>query len=579
MLALAASIILASGWRRRLIALAAGATGALAMAPFNFFPALAIPMTVAVWLIDGCAETRQKPAGRWMFLGLPVAAGRAFGVGWWWGFGYFLAGLWWLGVAFLVEADKFAWALPLGVVGLPAALAIFPALGFMIARVLWTPGAGRLFALAAGLSLAEWLRGHILTGFPWNTLGMALGGNLVTAQLASLIGLYGLTVIAILIFSAPAVLGEKSAVQGERRRLPPPIGAAVLALAGICAFGALRLAGTTSEPVAGVKLRIMQPNLPQDAKFRPDNKARILSLYLTLSARRAEPDRSGLDDVTVLIWPESAFPFILSRDAGALAEIGAVLPQGTVLVTGAARADDEARRSASGRTRYFNAIQVIASGGHILDNYDKVHLVPFGEYVPFQPAFDRLGLRQFVHLPGGFAAGAKQRLLVVPGLPAVAPLICYEAIFPGEVVPSEAPRPGLLLNVTNDGWFGTTTGPYQHFAQARLRAIEEGLPLIRAANTGISAIVDPYGRVLAELPLGAEGVLDGGLPQTIAAPVFARFPFSSAFSVWIAVLAIAVSRSKGTLVKNRRPIPPPAHPAARARELSRMPPRFPLFER
>ena len=545
MLALAASIILATGWRRRLIALAAGATGALAMAPFNFFPALAIPMTVAVWLIDGCAETRQIPAGRWIFSRLPVAAGRAFGVGWWWGFGYFLAGLWWLGAAFLVEADEFAWALPLGVVGLPAALAIFPGLGFMIAWLLWRPGAGRLFALAAGLSFAEWLRGHILTGFPWNTFGMALGGNLVTAQLASIVGLYGLTVIAILIFSAPAVLGEKSAMQGAWHRLPGPIAAAVLAFAGICAFGALRLVGATAAPVAGVKLRIMQPNLAQDAKFRPENKARILSRYLTLSTRGAESDRSGLIDVTVLIWPESAFPFILSRDAGALAEIGAVLPEDTVLVTGAARADDETRRPASGRARYFNAIQVLASGGHILDSYDKVHLVPFGEYLPFEIAFGWLGLRQFVHLPGGFEAGSKRRLLVVPGLPAVAPLICYEAIFPGEVVPSGAPRPGLLLNVTNDGWFGTTTGPYQHFAQARLRAIEEGLPLIRAANTGISAIVDPYGRVLAELPLGAEGVLDGVLPQTIAPPVFARFPFVSAFSVWIAVLAIAVSRRRG----------------------------------
>ncbi|MGH6812889.1 MAG: apolipoprotein N-acyltransferase [Methylocella sp.] len=546
MLVLAASIILASGWRRRLIALAAGATGALAMAPFNFFPAFIIPMTVAVWLIDGCAaEPRQMPAGRRFRADLPVAARCAFGVGWWWGFGYFLAGLWWLGAAFLVEADKFAWALPLGVVGLPAALAIFPALGFMIARLLWTPGAGRLFALAAGLSFAEWLRGHVLTGFPWNTFGMALGGNLVTAQLASIVGLYGLTVIAILIFSAPAVLGEKSAMQGARRRFPPPIAAAVLAFAGICAFGALRLAGTTAEPVAGVKLRIMQPNLAQDAKFRPENKAWIMARYLTLSARGAKSDRSGLDDVTVLIWPESAFPFILSRDAGALAEIGAVLPQDTVLVTGAARADDEARRSTSGRARYFNSIQVIASGGHILDSYDKVHLVPFGEYLPFQTAFDRLGLRQFVHLPGGFEAGSKRRLLVVPGLPAVAPLICYEAIFPGEVVPSGAPRPGLLLNVTNDGWFGATPGPYQHFAQARLRAIEEGLPLIRAANTGISAIVDPHGRVLAELPLGAEDVLDGALPQAIAPPVFARFPFVSGFSIWIAVLAIAVSRRRG----------------------------------
>ncbi|MGQ0444848.1 MAG: apolipoprotein N-acyltransferase [Beijerinckiaceae bacterium] len=545
MLALAASIILASGWRRRLIALSSGAAGALTMEPFNFFPALVIPMTVAVWLIDGCVETRKMPAGPRFRLGLPIAFRRAFGAGWWWGFGYFLAGFWWLGAAFLVEADEFAWALPLGVVGLPAALAIFPGLGFLFARLLWMPGAGRLFALAAGLSFAEWLRGHVLTGFPWNIYGMALGGNLVTAQLASLAGLYGLTVIAILIFSTPAVLGEKSAMQGARRRLPPPIAAAALAFAGICAFGALRLAGTSVDLVPGVKLRIMQPNLTQDAKFRPESKAWILSRYLTLSARGKKSDYSGLEGVTVLVWPESAFPFILSRDAGALAEIGAVLPHDTVLVTGAARADDKASRSASGRTQYFNAIQVVASGGHIIDSYDKVHLVPFGEYLPFEAAFDRLGVRQFAHIPGGFDAGSKSQVLVVPGLPPVAPLICYEAIFPGEVIPSEVPRPGLLLNVTNDGWFGMTSGPYQHFAQARLRAIEEGLPLIRAANSGISAIVDPYGRILAELPLGAEGVLDGGLPQTIAPPVFARFPFVSTFFVWIAVLAIAVSRRWG----------------------------------
>jgi apolipoprotein N-acyltransferase len=540
--AIATAIILAAGWRRRFIAFAAGAVGALAMAPFNFFPALIIPMTAAVWLIDGCVDTRQKPASGRVRLGLP-AAWRAFALGWWWGFGYFVAGFWWLGAAFLVEADEFAWALPLGVAGLPAVLAVFAGLGFMLARLLWTAGAGRLFALAAGLSFTEWLRGHVLTGFPWNTFGMALGGNLVTAQLASIVGLYGLTVIAILIFSAPAVLAEKAAVRGARRRFPRPIIAAILAFCGICGFGAWRLAQAVPEPVAGVKLRIMQPNLEQDAKFRPENKARILSHYLALSARPAEKDQFGLDDVTVLIWPESAFPFILARDAGALAAIGAVLPQDTVLVTGAAREEDGTRRSLSGNARYFNAIQVVASGGHILDSYDKVHLVPFGEYLPFQAVFDRLGLHQFVHVPGGFEAGSGRHLLIVPGLPAVAPLICYEAIFPGEAVPSGAPaeRPGLLLNVTNDGWFGTTTGPYQHFAQARLRAIEEGLPLIRAANTGISAIVDPYGRILAELPLGAEGVLDGGLPQRIEAPVFARFPLSSGFFLWAAVLGLALA--------------------------------------
>ncbi len=544
--AAAAAVMLASGWRRRIIAFAAGITGALALAPFNFFPAMVIPMTAAVWLIDGCARTSQKTAaGRfrlagWFRLGMPVSAWRAFGAGWWWGFGYFIGGLWWLGAAFLVEADQFAWAMPLGVAGLPAVLAFFPALGFLLARLIWVQGAGRLFALAAALGFTEWLRGHILTGFPWNSFGMALGGNLVTAQLASVIGLYGLTVIVILVFSAPAALGGKPSFRAGRRGLSTPILAALLAFCGICGFGAWRLAQAPLESVPGVKLRIMQPNLPLDEKFRPENKSQILSLYLTLSARGGEDGRLGLDGITALIWPESAFPFILSRDAGALAAIGAVLPPDTVLVTGAARAQDASRSSPAGLVSYFNAIQVVASGGHILDSYDKVHLVPFGEYLPFQKVFDHLGLRQFVHIPGGFDAGSERRLLVVPGLPAVAPLVCYEAIFPGEAVPrAAAERPGLLLNVTNDGWFGTTSGPYQHFAQARLRAIEEGLPLIRAANTGISAIVDPYGRILAELPLGAQGVVDGGLPQSIAPPLFGRLPFTTVFFLWFSMLGVA----------------------------------------
>ncbi|MCI0599339.1 MAG: apolipoprotein N-acyltransferase [Beijerinckiaceae bacterium] len=541
MLAIAETIILASGWRRRLIGLVSGATGALAMAPFDVIPALLVPMTAAVWLIDGSAETRPKRSGWRLRLGLPLAAWRAFAAGWFWGFGYFVASLWWLGAAFLVDAGEFAWALPLGVAGLPAVLALFPGFGFLVARLLWSPGWGRIFALTAGLSLAEWLRGHLFTGFPWNVFGMALGGNLLTAQLASVIGLYGLTAAAIPIFAAPAVLGDKRAAKGAARRFPLPVMAALLAVAAICAFGAIRLSEPVPKPVEGVRLRIMQPNLAQDEKFRPENQVQILTHYLTLSARGNGKTRSGLQGITVLIWPESAFPFILSRADWALQWIGMVLPRDTVLVTGAAR--EAAEAPGPGRLKHFNAIQAVASGGHILDSYDKLHLVPFGEYLPFQPVFDRLGLRQFVHIPGGFEAGAGPRLLVVPGLPAVAPLICYEAIFPGEAVTSRASgeRPGVLLNVTNDGWFGTTPGPYQHFAQARLRAIEEGLPMIRAANTGISAVIDPYGRVIAELPLGREGVLDSNLPKAIAPPVFARFPFTAACLLWFAAIGFALT--------------------------------------
>ncbi|HYP57727.1 MAG TPA: apolipoprotein N-acyltransferase [Beijerinckia sp.] len=551
MFPVAEKIILAGGWRRCLFAFLAGATGALAMAPVDFFPAMIVPMTVAVWLIDGSTVLWDKKT--------PLSAGffsmnfslsgfkSAAWAGWWWGFGYFVAGLWWLGAAFLVEADQFAWALPLGVLGLPAVLAFFPALGFGLARLLWSPGAGRVFALAAGLTLSEWLRAHMFTGFPWNAFGMALGGNLVTAQLASVIGLHGLTVVTIVIFALPALsyARRSSALPfaGEwRRKAYAPIGLCLAALAAIGGFGAIRLANSQPGVVEGVRLRIMQPDLAQDEKFSPANKAAILAHYLSLSNPSKTIDSDDFFGTTVLVWPESAFPFILSRDATSLAEIGASLPYDTFLLTGAARAEKNAAFF-DDHLDYFNSIHVIASGGTILDSYDKVHLVPFGEYLPFAALLEQVGLHHFVHIPGGFTPGSQRRLIHVPGIPPIAPLICYEAIFPDEVIPArDGPQePGFFVNVTNDAWFGQTAGPYQHFAQARLRAIEAGLPLVRAANTGISAIIDPFGRVMAELPLGAEGLLEGSLPRKIQAPIFTRSPFLAAFLVWLASFIAAVT--------------------------------------
>jgi len=529
MLRVAETVMLADGWRRRLIACGAGAAGALAMAPVDFFPAMIVPMTAAVWLLDGSAEAGMRRM-KSLF--------SAFGIGWWWGFGYFLAGLWWLGAAFLVEADKFAWALPLGVIGLPAVLAFFPAFGFALARLLWPAGPGRVLALAAGLGLAEWIRGHAFTGFPWNAFGMALGGNLVTAQAASLMGLYGLTVIAIAIFAAPATLIDRKT---GGRWIRTPAGLALIAFLGLVLFGGIRLSAGTTALVKGVNIRIMQPNLPQDAKFRPENKDAILNHYLGLSDRSTGPAHTGLADVSVLIWPESAFPFILSRDPQALAQIGSTLSPNSILVTGAARQEDrpaDKENHIPAQSLFFNAIQVIAKGGLILESYDKVHLVPFGEYLPFADILTKFGLHHFVHIPGGFTPGTTHRLLSVPGLPPAVPLICYEAVFSGDVLPPPLPgeHPGLLLNLTNDGWFGNTAGPYQHFAQARLRTIETGLPLVRAANSGISAIIDPYGRILSELSLGRDGLLDGGLPQRIDQPIFAHLPFISPFLVWLSTL-------------------------------------------
>jgi apolipoprotein N-acyltransferase len=289
----------------------------------------------------------------------------------------------------------------------------------------------------------------------------------------------------------------------------------------LTAFGAWRVSGGPVPDVAGVRLRIMQPNLPQDDKFNPRNRDAIMRRYLALSDRATAAHPQGLAEATHLVWPESAFPFLLHRDPGALAQIGALLPPGVTLITGAARMDDPLPGEAVGR--FFNAIQVIEDHGTITGTYDKVHLVPFGEYLPviLQKLIRAVGLREFVAVPGGFEPGERRELLRVRGLPPAAPTICYEAVFPGTVLP-DGPRGGLILNVTNDAWFGRTPGPYQHFAQARLRAVEEGLPLVRAANTGISAVVDPFGRVTASLPLGAEDVLDAPLPGSAPPTLYGR---------------------------------------------------------
>jgi len=516
-------VILAEGWSRLSLALLSGACGALALEPVGFLPAMAGSLILAVWLLDGCADKR---AGRG-FLAKTASLRTAAGVGWWWGFGYFLAGLWWLGAAMLVEPDQFAWALPLATLGMPAALAVFPALGFAVARLLWSPGALRVLALAVGLGGAEWLRGHVLTGFPWNDVGMALATAPALAQSASLIGLYGLDLAAIAILAAPATLIDEPGA-GWRR---PLVGAAFAALALMALGGAVRLWTHATSFVPDTALRLMQPNLPQDAKFRPENGDAILARYLELSDRATGPAHSGVANASHIIWPESAFPYVVTRRPKALAEIARVL-QGKILITGAARAEEGA-----GRTKLFNAIDVL-KGSRLVSAYDKIHLVPFGEYLPLDGLLRPFGVHHLV--PGIWDAGTGPRRLSVPGLPPVAPLICYEAIFPGNAVDAGAPGPEWMLNVTNDGWFGRTSGPYQHFAQARLRAIEEGLPLVRVANTGISAIVDPYGRVLQSLPLGVEGVIDSPLPKAAPPTFFARRGALVFPALWAALLCGAL---------------------------------------
>jgi apolipoprotein N-acyltransferase len=538
-------VILSTGWRVRVIAMISGAFGALSLAPFGFFPAIFVTLVAAVWLIDGAHDSASDASK----LGLRLRfAWKAATAGWWLGFGYFLAGLWWLGAAFLVEADQFAWALPLGVIGLPAGLAFFFAFAFWLAGLFWTANYSRVLILAISLGAAEWLRGIVLTGFPWNSLGMAFGGNLLLSQAASIIGLYGLTFLVILAAASCAVLADAEHVElaPKRSRIASlwPLSVPFVIIAVLSGYGAVRLTLHPTAYASGTQLRIMQPNVAQDARFRSENKESILAHYLALSGRMKS---ANAPSYTHLIWPESAFPFIVSRDAEVLGRLGASLPEGAILLTGAARSDQltEGRRRT---TAYYNSVHAISREGTIIATYDKVHLVPFGEYLPFARLLENLGLRQFVKVPGGFTPGSNRQPMVVPGLPPMSPLVCYEAIFPGEVTATsrQVARPGLLLNVTNDAWFGNTPGPYQHFMQARLRTIEEGLPLVRASNSGISAIVDPVGRVTGSLPLGVADVLDGRLPMPVPATPYSRHPSIGPASLMtiLAIWALFLSRRK-----------------------------------
>lgn len=509
------------GWRRFVVALVAGAVSALALAPWFAFPVLWLSLPVLIWMLDGTAA----PAGSARRGGLVSAAA----VGWSFGFGYFVAGLWWIGAAFFVDAERFAWLMPLAVLGLPAVLAVFWALGAILARLHWPVGWRRIAVFAAAFSLAEWLRGHTLGGFPWNSLGYALTPTPLMMQSAALVGLWGLTLAAFVIFAAPAVLLAPDGALRRGNRLFM-VCAAGLFLSHL-AFGAVRLAGPPEDASTDVRLRIVQPAIPQNEKWVEDNAEAIFALQLELSGAGFGFEDEGIEAFDLIIWPESAFPFYLEERPEALLALADLLPEGATLLSGAARAPPV---TAGESARVFNSVLVIGDRGEVLDSYDKAHLVPFGEFLPFQSTLESIGLSQLTQMPGGFAAGPGLRTLPLVDRPSFGPLICYEIIFPGAATEAGR-RPGWLLNVTNDAWYGNTPGPRQHFHQARLRAVEEGLPLVRAANTGISAIVDTKGNVIERLGVDEIGVVDGYLPTAGSPTGYSRY---GDLVFWIALLGV-----------------------------------------
>ena len=484
---LAGRIILLWGWKRLVVAFVAGALASLGQAPFDFFAACFVAFPILVWLMDGATGAR----------GVLRVFAADFSLGWWFGLGYFVAGLWWTGAALLIDADQFAWALPLAIVGLPAILAIFYGIATAVARLAWSDGIGRFFALAAAFGIAELLRAIILTGFPWNAIGYAAMPVPLLMQSVHVAGTFGMNTLAVLLFCLPAALATRNG-----RGPAAAIGLVLVLLHAGYGYWRLVLDDPTAR-TAELTVRLVQPSIEQDVKWDANERDRIFRTYLDLSAL---PLAEGAKRPDLVLWPETAVPYLLTERPDALAAIGGLLEEGQRLMTGAVRSET----GMGTPTLYYNSVVVVDADGTIVDAADKTHLVPFGEYLPLEPILSRLGLRRLVEGVGGFTAGSSRRLLEVgQGLHAL-PLICYEIIFPGLVL-NDSAQAQLLLNVTNDAWYGDTPGPYQHFRQARIRAVEAGLPLIRAANNGITGIVDDRGRIVDALALNAVGVVDATL--------------------------------------------------------------------
>lgn len=512
---LAGRIMLLWGWRRGLAAVMAGAFAVLAQPPYDFFAAAFISFPVLVWLLDGAAGS--PGAG---FLG---RLGPAFRTGWAFGFGYFLAGLWWIGNAVLVEADAFAWALPLAVVALPAGLAVYFGLAAAMARLCWKSELGRIAALAAAFGASEWLRGVLFTGFPWNPLGQMAMPTPILMQSSAVVGPDAMNALAVFVFSLPALFSES-----RHRRLGLAAGLALVA--AHAGFGLYRL----SIPIADagtLALRIVQPSIPLTGAWTNAERDAVFARLIELTGRR---DETGTATPELVVWPETAVPFLFAEKPEALSTIGEALADGQSLLTGAVRA--EGGVGGGEDTRYYNALVAIDAAGAITDAADKVHLVPFGEYLPLPGLLRTIGIDELVATVGGYSPAPSRRLISGPRGLTLLPLICYEAIFPAEVA-ADAGQADILVNVTVDTWFGDTPGPWQHLRQAQLRAVETGRPLIRAANSGITALIDSRGRLLDALALDSVGTLDATLPLAKADILRAH----SAATVSIVIIVIVAA--------------------------------------
>ncbi len=476
-----------SGFKRAVILIALGLCVVAALPPFYIWP-LAVVGISGLFLFLDVAKTKKQ----------------AFVTGWLFGVGFFGGGLYWLTNAFFVHADKHGWLVPIAVPALAAGMGLFIGVTALLAFFLWRKGReaetvyGRIILFAVAWTMLEWVRGWLFTGFPWNLIGTIWGFNDAMMQPAAYLGAYGLSLVTIL----GLCLGAGVFYVSGRKRV---IAALSILLVPISFWvtGTLRLTDAEMDSHDGILLRLVQPNIPQKDKWDRKLKVRNLQDQIALSV---EPSETGKRPSHV-IWPETAVTFALNREPNVLRAIASAVPSGGAVLTGTPRMTPRNEKP----FQVWNSMMAVNELGNIIGSYDKAHLVPFGEYVPFRKI---LPLKKITAGGVDFSAGPGLETHSVQGLPPFSPLICYEIIFPNQVL-DEKNRPQWLLNLTNDGWYGDSPGPYQHLISARMRSIEEGMPVIRVANTGVTVATDAYGRVQARLGYGERGFLDVALQKPL----------------------------------------------------------------
>lgn len=503
-----ASLIL-PGWRRWLLAVSFGFLAAAALPPFYILPILWVSLSGLAYL--------NLTAIRWR---------QAFFEGWLFGVGWFGAGLYWVGHAFLVDAERYAYLMPFAVIGIAIGMALFIAISSasvnVIARRFHLNRLSSVLLFAGCWTVLEWVRGWFLTGFPWNPLGSVWGSLPEMMQIAAYFGILGMSFITALVFAAPIILTDDARASALK---PWQLVLLIsLTFPAIWGLGSWRLGAASIIMHDGIVLRLVQPVIPQALKWKSELRQQHVLKQMAMSNRT--PGLAGKP--THVIWAETNVPYLIEPESPLPASLAAAVPRDGTLIFGAPRRDESGK--------IYNSLFAVDDEGVVQGTFDKFHLVPFGEYVPLRGV---LPLEKLTAGRGDFTPGSGPETLSIKGLPPFAAIICYEVIFSGNIVNSDA-RPAWILNITNDAWFGPSTGPRQHLVQAQFRAIEEGLPIVRVANTGISAVIGPYGRIMESIDLNQSGVLDLPLPKPLSATLFSRFGQITGLNMGIFAILISI---------------------------------------